>query len=93
MSFPSTWFGSTALRMGDALFRDHPVLVMPDTSLVFACLRVDGIAGCDLLRWCAVRMPNADSTITVTDDVRTLGLPAADACRAWNWAADARFCR
>lgn len=75
MSFPSTWFGSTALRMGDALFRDHPVLVMPDTSLVFACLRVDGIAGCDLLRWCAVRMPNADSTITVTDDVRTLGLP------------------
>lgn len=61
--------------MGDALFRDHPVLVMPDTSLVFACLRVDGIAGCDLLRWCAVRMPNADSTITVTDDVRTLGLP------------------
>ena len=64
-----------SLRMGDALFRDHPVLVMPDTSLVFACLRVDGIAGCDLLRWCAVRMPNADSTITVTDDVRTLGLP------------------
>ena len=64
-----------SLRMGDALFRDHPVLVMPDTSLVFACLRVDGIAGCDLLRWCAVRMPNADSTITVTDDVRRLGLP------------------
>ena len=64
-----------SLRMGDALFRDHPVLVMPDTSLVFACLRVDGIAGCDLLRWCAVRMPNADSTITVTDDVRSLGLP------------------
>lgn len=93
MSFPSTWFGSTALRMGDALFRDHPVLVMPDTSLVFACLRVDGIAGCDLLRWCAVRMPNADSTITVTDDVRGWGCPAADACRAWNWAADARSCR
>ena len=64
-----------SLRMGDALFRDHPVLVMPDTSQVFACLRVDGIAGCDLLRWCAVRMPNADSTITVTDDVRRLGLP------------------
>lgn len=82
-----------SLRMGDALFRDHPVLVMPDTSLVFACLRVDGIAGCDLLRWCAVRMPNADSTITVTDDVRRLGCPAAVACRAWSWAADARFCR
>jgi len=64
-----------SLRMGDALFRDHPVLVMPDTSLVFACLRVDGIAGCDLLRWCAVRMPNADTTISVTDDVRRLGLP------------------
>lgn len=63
-----------SLRMGDALFRDHAVLVMPDSSLVFACLRVDGIAGCDLLRRFAVRMPNADSTITVTDDARTLGM-------------------
>lgn len=63
-----------SLRMGDALYRNHPVLVMPDSSLVFSCLRVDGIAGCDLLRGFAVRMPNADSTITVTDDVRTLGI-------------------
>ncbi len=63
-----------SLRMGDVLFRDHPVLVMPDSSLVFACLRVDGIAGCDLLRRFVVRMPNADSTITVTDDARTLGI-------------------
>ena len=72
-----------SLRMGDALFRNHPVLVMPDSSLVFACLRVDGIAGCDLLRKFVVRIPNADSTITVTDDVRTLGLPRRRMSRMW----------
>lgn len=82
-----------SLRMGDALFRDHPVLVMPDTSLVFACLRVDGIAGCDLLRWCAVRMPNADSTITVTDDVRTLGLPRGRRMSRMELGGGCRFCR
>lgn len=83
-----------SLRMGDALFRDHPVLVMPDTSLVFACLRVDGIAGCDLLRWVA---PSACQMPTRRSPSRTMsagwGCPAAVACRAWSWAADARFCR
>lgn len=63
-----------SLRMGDALFRNHPVLVMPDSSYVFRCMGLDGIAGCDLLRGFVVRLPNADSTITVTDDVRTMGV-------------------
>lgn len=57
------------LRMGDALFGNHPVLVMPDKSRLFACRRVDGIAGCGLLRRFAGRLPNADSKITLASDV------------------------
>lgn len=77
-----------SLRMGDALFRDHPVLVMPDTSLVFACLR--GAT-------CCAGAPSACPMPTRRSPSRTMsagwGCPAAVACRAWSWAADARFCR
>lgn len=61
------------LRMGEAVFTDSRVLVLPDSSYIFRCLGFDGIAGSDLLRGFAVRMPNADSTITLASDVRLLG--------------------
>lgn len=61
------------LRMGEASFSDLRAIVLPDSSYIFRCLGFDGIAGSDLLRGFAVRMPNADSTITLAGDVRLLG--------------------
>lgn len=60
------------LRMGEADYRGVVADVLPDSSYLFACLGADGIVGSDLLSRFVVRMPNADSTITLTDDVRTL---------------------
>lgn len=62
-----------SLRMGELLFRNIEADVLPDSSFVFACMGFDGIMGCDLLRNLIVRLPNADSTITVTSDIRALG--------------------
>lgn len=64
-----------SLRMGAALFRDLETVVLPDSSLIFPCFRVDGIAGCDLLRRFVVRMPNADSTISFATDRCAFGIP------------------
>lgn len=61
------------LRMGEATFSDLRAIVLPDSSYIFRCLGFDGIAGSDLLRGFVVRMPNADSTITLAGDVRLLG--------------------
>lgn len=61
------------LRMGEAVYTDRQVIVLPDSSYLFNCLGFDGIAGSDLLRGFVVRMPNADSTITLASDVRLLG--------------------
>jgi len=63
------------LRMGEALYTDIPADVLPDSSYIFSCLGLDGVVGSDLLRRFVVRMPNADSTITLADDIRTLGEP------------------
>ncbi len=65
-----------SLRLGGALFRGQEVLVLPDSSLVFSCFGIDGIAGCDLLREFVVRMPEPDSTIAFARSVRALGKPA-----------------
>ena len=62
------------LRMGEATYSDRQVIVLPDSSYIFRCLGFDGIAGSDLLRGFVVRMPNADSTITLAGDLRQLGL-------------------
>ncbi|WP_295940112.1 retropepsin-like aspartic protease [uncultured Alistipes sp.] len=62
-----------SLCMGKALFRNHTAIVMPDSSLVFACFKADGIAGSDLLCDYVVRMPNADSTITFAGEMKQLG--------------------
>lgn len=61
------------LRMGEATYSDRQVIVLPDSSYIFRCLGFDGIAGSDLLRGFVVRMPNADSTITLAGDLRQLG--------------------
>lgn len=61
------------LRMGEAAYTDRQAVVLPDSSYIFRCLGFDGIAGSDLLRGWVVRMPNADSTITLAGDVRLLG--------------------
>lgn len=61
------------LRLGEAVFTDKRVVVVPDSSYIFRCLGFDGIAGGDLLRDFVVRMPNADSTITLAGDIRLLG--------------------
>ena len=79
-----------SLRMGDALFRDHPVLVMPDTSPACGSTASRGAT-------CCAGAPSACPMPTRRSPSRTMsagwGCPAADACRAWNWAADARSCR
>ena len=61
------------LRLGEATFSGKKVVVLPDSSYIFRCLGFDGIAGSDLLRDFVVRMPNADSTITLAGDIRSLG--------------------
>ena len=61
------------LRMGEATYSDRQVIVLPDSSYIFRCLGFDGIAGSDLLRGFVVRMPNADSTITLAGDLHQLG--------------------
>lgn len=62
-----------SLAIGPFVTRNVPVLVLPDSMLALRCAGVSGIAGADLLRGLTIRLPVADSTITVTDDCRLLG--------------------
>lgn len=64
-----------SIGLGPLVRRDVPVWVLPDSTLVLRCAGVSGIAGPDLLRGLAIRMPNADSTITIAGDIRLLGRP------------------
>lgn len=73
-----------SLRMGDALFRAVETLVLPDSSLIFPCLKIDGIAGCDLLRRLVVRISDADSTISFADRIAAFGKPCGrHSCRMY----------
>ncbi len=60
------------LRMGDAVFENLPVDVLPDSSYVW-CLGVDGIVGSDLLQHFVVRFPATDSVISLAGDYRQFG--------------------
>lgn len=61
------------LRMGEAVFSDTEVCVLPDSSYIFRCMDFDGIVGSDLLHGYVVRISNTDSTITLAGDIRQLG--------------------
>lgn len=78
-----------SLRMGPVLFCNEEVIVMPDSSFIFSCFDVDGIAGSSLLQNFAIRLPNADSTITVTNDIRALG-PLDRKCSSKIWLGNGR---
>ncbi|MDE6069757.1 MAG: retroviral-like aspartic protease family protein [Alistipes sp.] len=60
------------LRMGEAVFRNWPIDVLPDSSYVW-CLGVDGIVGSDLLQRFVVRFPAADSVLSLAGDYRQFG--------------------
>jgi len=59
------------LRMGEAVFQNRPVDVLPDSSYVW-CLGADGIVGSDLLRRFVVRF-SSDSLISLAGDCRQFG--------------------
>ena len=62
------------LALGEASHTDVVAVVLPDSSYLFRCLGFDGVVGSDLLRRWAVRISAADSTIVLSDDVRSLGV-------------------
>lgn len=73
-----------SLAIGPFVTRNVPVSVLPDSTLALRCAAVSGIAGPDLLRGVTIRLFNADSTITLTDDRRfTDSLPRERSARLW----------
>ncbi|MDE6569297.1 MAG: retroviral-like aspartic protease family protein [Alistipes sp.] len=60
------------LRMGETVFKNRTVDVLPDSSYVWG-LGVDGIVGSDLLQHFVVRFPAADSVISLAGDYRQFG--------------------
>lgn len=61
-----------SLRMGEAVFENRTVYVLPDSSYVW-CLGVDGIVGSDLLQRFVVRFSAADSVVSLASHYRLFG--------------------
>lgn len=65
-----------SLGLGPLVFRNKTMIVLADTSFLVRCFRFEGVVGCDMMHKLAVRLPNADSTISFASNLRALDPPA-----------------